>query len=416
MKKLIFLFMIFASSRGISQPTLELDSILSAITNNYPSIKSYDASIRSLDAAAKGARNWDAPLVSTGLWMTPYDPNLWKRQSNGATGMGQYMISVQQMFPNRKKLDADEKYMQGMSSVETEKRNAVMNELYAAAKQNYFQWIVLKKKLVTIYQDSLMLDFMIRNAELRYKNNLGKISAYYKVRASLGNLEVLRIKIENEIVEKKIALNTLMNRGKEINFEIDTAYYIRPLKLMSADSIFLSYSRSEIRAVEKDILLISLQEDAERGKLKPEFGIRYDNMFGFGGFPMQYSLMGMVRLPMANWSSKAAKANVESLKWKAESLNRQKQSLINEAAGNSYGLQQAIIAKQKQIQLFQYSILPALRKNFQTMQLGYEQNTEELFTLYDAWEALNKTQLEYLEQLQQLLLMQIELERILEIK
>ncbi len=416
MKKFIFLFILFYSSRAISQQVMELDSILSAITSNYPAIKSYDANIRSLDAAAKGARNWDAPLVSTGLWMTPYDPNLWKKQSNGATGMGQYMISVQQMFPNKKKLDADEKYMQGMASVETEKRNAVINELYAAAKQNYYQWIILKKKLATIYQDSTMLDFMIRNAELRYKNNLGKINAYYKVKASLGNLEVLRIKIENEIIEKKIALNTLMNRGKDINFEIDTAYFIKPLIAISPDSIFMSYSRSEIRAVEKDILLTSLQQDAERGKLKPEFGIRYDNMFGFGGFPMQYSLMGMVRLPMANWSSKASKANVESLKWKAESLSQQRQSMINESTGNSYSLQRSIIAKKKQIQLFEYSILPALHKNFQTMQLGYEQNTEELFALFDAWEALNMTQLEYWEQLQQLLLMQIELERILEIK
>ena len=50
------------------------------------------------------------------------------------------------------------------------------------------------------------------------------------------------------------------------------------------------------------------------------------------------------------------------------------------------------------------------------MQLGYEQNTEELFELYDAWETLYMTQLEYLDQLQQLLVIQVELERILEIK
>ena len=42
--------------------------------------------------------------------------------------------------------------------------------------------------------------------------------------------------------------------------------------------------------------------------------------------------------------------------------------------------------------------------------------TEELFELYDAWETLNMTQLEYLDQLQQLLTIQVELERILEIK
>lgn len=50
------------------------------------------------------------------------------------------------------------------------------------------------------------------------------------------------------------------------------------------------------------------------------------------------------------------------------------------------------------------------------MQLAYEQNTEELFMLFDAWESLNMTQLEYLDQLQQLLLMQAELDRILENK
>ena len=32
---------------------------------------------------------------------------------------------------------------------------------------------------------------------------------------------------------------------------------------------------------------------------------------------------------MAKWSSKQNKANVESLKWKAESLNQQKQMMTN---------------------------------------------------------------------------------------
>ena len=303
-----------------------------------------------------------------------------------------------------------------MSSVEQEKKNASVNELYAAAKQNYYQWIILKKKLAVLYQDSLLLDFMIKNAELRYKNNLGRINAYYKIKASLGNIEIQRIRLENGIVQKRIVLNTLMNRDKSASFDIDTSFQIKEYSNLQPDSITISNNRSDIRAVENDIRLISLQEDAEQGKLKPEFGIRYDNMFGFGGLPMQYSLMGMVRLPMVKWSSKASKANVESLKWKAESLIHQKQSMINEAAGLSYGIQREIASKQRQIRLFQDNIIPALHKNFQTMQLGYEQNTEELFTLFDAWETLNMTQLEYLDQLQDLMLMQVELERILEIK
>jgi hypothetical protein len=66
--------------------------------------------------------------------------------------------------------------------------------------------------------------------------------------------------------------------------------------------------------------------------------------------------------------------------------------------------------------VYENNIIPALQKNFQTMQLGYQNNTEQMFELYDAWEALNMTQLQYLDQLQQLLVMQAELEKILEVK
>jgi cobalt-zinc-cadmium efflux system outer membrane protein len=48
------------------------------------------------------------------------------------------------------------------------------------------------------------------------------------------------------------------------------------------------------------------------------------------------------------------------------------------------------------------------------MQLGYEQNTEELFMLYDAWETLNMKQLEYTELLNEALKIQVTLERIIE--
>ena len=50
------------------------------------------------------------------------------------------------------------------------------------------------------------------------------------------------------------------------------------------------------------------------------------------------------------------------------------------------------------------------------MQLGYEQNTEELFMLFDAWESLYMTQLEYTDLLNQALKMQVDIERLMEKK
>ena len=416
MKKGIFVILLLAGYTGHAQTTLTLDSIYFNIASNNPQLKMYDAQIRSQDAAAAGARNWDAPQLSTGFWMTPYDPNLWKRQTNGTNGTGQYMVSVEQMFPNGKKQETEEKYLLAMSSVVKENKNASLNELNAAAKQNYYEWLIIKKKLDILEQDQKLLDFMIKNAELRYQNNLGKVGAYYKAKASLGNLENSRIQFENEIAQKRIILNTLMNRGKAIQFDIDTLFSIKNYDSLSLDSSSLINSRSDIRAIEKDIQLTSLQKEVERSKLKPEFGVRYDNMFGFGGSPLQYSLMGVVKLPMAKWSSRSSKANVISLDWKAEALNQQRQMMINSATGMSYGLQTEIVSKRKQIKVFENNIIPALRRNFQSLLLAYEQNTEELFTLYDAWETLNITQLEYLDEVKQLLLMQVELERIRELK
>lgn len=399
----------------MSQEKLKLNEVLSAISANHPDVKGFDAQIRSLDEAAKGAKNWEAPLLSSGLYMTPYNPSMWKKQSDGSNGMGQYMISAQQMFPNTKMQNAEQKYMQSMSTVEKERKNATTNDLYAQAKKNYYQWIVLKKKLSVLEQDQKVLEFMIKDAELRYKNNLGKISAYYKAKAALGNIETMKISMTNEIVQKRIAINTLMDRDKNTAFDIDTTYTIQDYSTLQFDSTVFINSRSDVKAIEREIQLTGLQQDIEKAKQRPEFGVRFDHMFGFGGVPMQYSLMGMVRVPIAR-STRASRANVESLKWKAESLNQQKQGLINDASGMAYGMKNEILSRQKQIALYEDNIIPALRKNFQTMQLAYQNNTEELFELYDAWETLNMTQLQYLDQLEQLLMMQSELERILEIK
>jgi hypothetical protein len=206
----------------------------------------------------------------------------------------------------------------------------------------------------------------------------------------------------------------LPDKNKE--YDIDTLYTVKDYSTYIFDSSLFINSRSDIKAINREINLTYLKQDLERQKTKPEFGIRYESMFGFGGAPNLYTVMGMVRIPLAKWSAGMYKANIEGLKWQAISLDAQKLMLINEYSGMATGMKAEINVKKKQILLYRDNIVPALRRNYQTMQLGYEQNTEELFMLYDAWETLNMTQLEYLDQVQQLLIMQTQLERILQIK
>lgn len=405
---------------GSQAQTLSLDAIIDSIRVSHPVVKMYENEIRSMDEAAKGAKSWMPPEFSTGLWMTPYNPSRWKKMDDGMggtkEGMGQYMVGGQQMIPSRKKQNADAAYMEAMSSVEKEKKNATLNELINDARLYYYDWLVLKKKLIILGQNEKLLDFMIKNAEIRYKNGLEKISAYYKAKAALGNVQNMRLMFENDIREKRIRLNALMARNAMTDFDIDTNYILDDYSTIVFDSSLFYGNRSDLKAVDKEINLTYLKQEAEKQSLRPQFGIRYEHMFGFGGLPMQYSLMAMMKLPLTKWSSKMNKANIESLKWKATALRSQKEMMVNEYSGMAYGMRNELELKKKQLKLYDDNIIPALRNNYKTMQLGYEQNTEELFMLYDAWETLYMTQLEYTELLGQALKMQVAIDRLIEKK
>jgi outer membrane protein TolC len=400
---------------GSRAQTLKLATIIDSVTVSHPVVKMYENEIRSMDEAAKGAKSWMPPEFSTGFWMTPYNPNMWKKGAAGEPGMGQYMIGGQQMFPGRAKKNADAAYMEAMSSVEKEKKKASLNELVSDAKQYYYEWLIMKKKLAILDQDEKLLDFMIKNAEIRYKNGLEKISAYYKAKAALGNLQNMRLMFENEIREKRIRINALMNRNPMMEFDIDTVFQLSDFSNTVFDSTLFYGNRSDLKAVDQEINLTWLKQETERKSLRPQFGVRYEHMFGFGGLPMQYSLMGMIKVPISG-STRMNKANIESLKWKTTALQSQKQMLVNEYSGMAYGMRNEFELKKKQLKLYDENIVPALRNNFKTMQLGYEQNTEELFMLYDAWETLYMTQLEYMELLNQALRLQVTLERLMEKK
>ena len=105
--KLLLIFFVFVAAFNSKAQTMKLDAILDSIATTHPVIKMYNNEIRSMDEAAKGAKSWMPPEFSTGFWMVPYNPNLWKRGDMGETGMGQYMIGGLQMLPNRKKQNAD---------------------------------------------------------------------------------------------------------------------------------------------------------------------------------------------------------------------------------------------------------------------------------------------------------------------
>ena len=161
MNKKIIILVLFAGFSANAQ-TKTLEDILNEIENANPALKMYDAEVKAMDAAAKGAWSWMPPEAGTGFFMMPYNPKYARKGEMGEEGMGQYVLAVQQMLPNRKRQAAEFRYMNAMSATVKEKKGAALAELIASAKKNYYEWVIIKKKFSILEQNEKLLDFMIK--------------------------------------------------------------------------------------------------------------------------------------------------------------------------------------------------------------------------------------------------------------
>ncbi|MEI6765306.1 MAG: TolC family protein [Bacteroidota bacterium] len=405
-KAIIFLVttLLFAPLLSRAQ-VLPFDSIKAIIEKQHPELAMYDLRIKAYNAYAAGAKSWEAPQIGTGLYMTPY---------SFEKNMGAYMISAQQMITNPAKLKASYNYMQGMASVEVQNKSAAKNELFAQAKMAYTEWLILKRKKAVLTESEDLMSYIIKVSEIRYPLEQEKLGNIYKAKAGLAEVQSMELMADNDITQQQIKLNTLMNRDRNITFDIDTTYIIHDYEMTLIDTATIAKTRSDLRAIDQEINVLTLKQRAEWSKRMPDFGIRYDNMFGFGSQPTQFTIMGMITIPIAPWSSKMYKANIAGINFEIASSQKEKEALLNDVSGMIQSLQAQIKSKKKQVDLYEKNIIPALEKNYKVTMLAYEQNTEDLFMVLDAWQALKMAKLEYLDQLKELLLQQAEFEKLME--
>lgn len=394
-----------------------IDSILNMIEQNQPELKMYDAKINAINTYATGARSLDPPQVGAGFFMTPYNPQMWKADpAMYSNGMGSFMISAQQMFMNPSKLNANADYMKSMSGVESEMKNSMRNELFSMAKMSYYEWILLKKKLKILKESENILGYLIESTELRYKYGMDKLNAYYKAKGMLGDVLNMTVMANQEIDQKIVELNTLMNRNKNIVFEIDTVIHLKNYESSIIDSSTIASARSDLKVLKQNENVLRTKQNYEQSKRLPDFGIKYDHMLAFGTQPQQFSLMAMMSIPLAPWSSKMYKSTVAGLNYEIEAIQQQQQGFVNTVSGNLENLKIKIKSKKLQIELSEKTIIPSMRRNYETTLLAYEQNTEELFMVLDAWQNLKLMQLSYIDQLMELVTLQTQYENQLEIK
>ncbi|ASU32683.1 hypothetical protein MuYL_0783 [Mucilaginibacter xinganensis] len=382
-------------------PRLRLDSVLARIAVT-PTLQAYDLKISAQDAYATGARSLDAPKVSAGQYQTPY-----LLSPNG----GSFMIQAEQMFTNSSKLRAKEDYLKGISKVTAEDKNYLRNQLVAQAKQYYYARVVLEKKQVLLQNIQSLLEYMLKDANIRLTYGKEKLSNIYKAKAELYQLDNNREQLTNEISQGNIMLNTLMNRDKLTAFNVDTAVVLKDYEISLTDTAALAAQRSDIKGISRNIELQQLNAKMEYSKRKPDFGIQAAHMISYGGYANQYILMGSVTIPIVPWASREYKANLKGIRYEVQALQQKKLDLLNQAQGQLIGLRTDLSSKKKQLKNYEQNIIPALQNTYKTALQSYEQNTGDLPSVLAGIKDLQAARMEALDRLREILQLQVAYER-----
>ena len=403
---------------SLSGPVLPLDSVLQRVERRNPAVQRYAYQAQAKEAAVAGTTNWEAPKVSAGLWMTPYNQRK-ARELSGMNGgnqlQGQAIVSVEQMIPNPAKQRARREYLSSQSASVLADRQYRVVQLRAQAKTLYVEQAVLTKKLAVLDENEELLRFLIKLAEARYPYNQATLPSIYDAKARLemhlnDHREASALAVQN-----LIALNTLMNRPRNEAFAVDTAVLATAaLALAPADTAALASRRSDVRSLDRTLTTVRLSQRLEASRRLPDFGVQFDHMPFLGAGANQFTLMGSVSLPLVPWAAREYKANVAAMGFEAQALRKQREDVLNEAAGRLASLQTDLQLRRDQTRAFEKRILPALRRSYQATMLAYEQNTGQLFQVLEAWNTLKRTRLEYLNNLQQQLTQQIAYEKELE--
>ncbi|WP_083325732.1 TolC family protein [Hymenobacter coccineus] len=234
-----------------AQRVLPLDSVLRAVRQRNPALRQYDYRAQAKQAAVAGATTWEAPKVSAGYWMTPYNQRPIKELNNGQ-GMGMQMVSVEQMLPNPAKQRAQRDYLAGQAAVVQADQAASFNELRARARTLYYERIVLEKKLRVLDQSAYLLDFLLKIAQARYPYNQTTLASIYQVQARVAMHANDHAALYGQLRQRTIALNALMARDPATEFAVDTLLPTPP-GTGPADTAALAARRSDVRGLDQSL-------------------------------------------------------------------------------------------------------------------------------------------------------------------
>lgn len=371
-----------------TQQVLSLDTILHRIDKKNVLLQSYSLKAEGYKYSADAATAWMAPMVGVGTFMTPYP----FQEVMDDRDKGSLMFRVEQDIPNIGKLNKKKKFIQSQGNIENDTRTVTLNDYKAQAKQLYYSWMVAEERMKVLDQNEKIMLTMKKIEEVRYPYNQSQLGNVYKIDARIEeNKNMIRMQ-EGEIAKARAWLNSLMNQPGNADFSIDTSI-IPVFNPALHDTTSLAAVRGDIKKMDAGIESMQLSIQAMKAEKNPSFKIQFDHMNSFDKMmPKAYSVMAMMSIPIAPWSSKMYKSDVKAMQYNVQAMEKEKSAMLQETQGMLYGMQYEILTMQKRIQGLETKIIPSMQKSLDVNFLNYQENKLQIPVVIDSWEALNMLQ------------------------
>ncbi len=419
MKKIwicVLFLQVITSIKTTAQDTtrISVQDVFTSIDKYYPQLQFYESRISSIRSLVEGAKAWMPPTVALAFDQFPYRLSVLKEKTpDNQAGL---MLVVQQMIPNPVKLNAKRDYVASLENVQFNDWEWQKNILHFTARLYYYRRYTAEQKLKTVKEYRDLLNMLIKTAKDKYAYNQSDLPTIFKAEASLSELANMESMLFSQIAESNIGLNTLMSRDVNIPFSIDTLLTPKDYSseyLLALDSSQLL--RNDILAVESRIRSMKFNQRWAATGSKPDFGVQFSHGQMFA-MPKQFSIMGMITIPIVPWSSKMYKSEVKSMGFEINAMQKERATMQLMATQMIREKITMLTYETRQLNNYDKNILPSYRKNLESNLLAYRQNTGNFFVLLDAWNMLLMKQLERIDKLGQVFTVQSEYEYQREIK
>ena len=369
--------------------SLSLEDILTRIEMQNVALESYELKVESYKYKSEAASSWMAPMVGAGTYMTPYPG-----QDPMEDDKGSLMFQVEQDIPNFSKQKANQKAIISLGDIEYANRDLKMNDLKAQAKSLFFGWLIALDRIQVLRENEKIMQTMREVEEIRYKYNQSQLGSIFNIDAKIEENQNMILMQEGEIAKSRAWLNSLMNQRGDVLFSIDTSEKLVFVPQVILDTATLANQRADIVKMEREIASMKLGVEVMKKESRPGLKIRFDHMspLGAGMMPNSYSIMGMISIPIAPWSSKMYKNEISAMNLEVDAMQKERQGKLLESQGVVYGMQYEILNTQKRLENLELKIIPSLKRALDANFQSYQENKIQLPVIIDNWEAWNMMQ------------------------